>query len=84
LLSAVTVLVVQGPLTFSAGLLQGIGTEAMISAMTATGGVLIFSLRLILLELREVRVANMLPALLIGPVLVALPLWLLQELGRGL
>jgi uncharacterized membrane protein YqgA involved in biofilm formation/DNA invertase Pin-like site-specific DNA recombinase len=75
LLSAVTVLVVQGTLTLSAGLLQGVVTEPMISAMTATGGVLIFGLGLVLLELKEVRVANMLPALLIAPLLVALPLW---------
>ena len=75
LLSAVTVLVVQGTLTLSAGLLQGVVTEPMISAMTATGGVLIFGLGLVLLELKEVRVANMLPALLIAPLLVALPVW---------
>ena len=75
LLSGVTVLVVQGTLTLSAGLLQGVVTEPMISAMTATGGVLIFGLGLVLLELKEVRVANMLPALLIAPLLVALPLW---------
>ena len=75
LLSGVTVLVVQGTLTLSAGLLQGVVTEPIISAMTATGGVLIFGLGLVLLELKEVRVANMLPALLIAPLLVALPLW---------
>lgn len=75
LLSAVTVLVVQGTLTLSAGLLEGVVTEPMISAMTATGGVLIFGLGLVLLELKEVRVANMLPALLIAPLLVAAPLW---------
>ena len=75
LLSAVTVLVVQGTLTLSAGLLQGVVTEPMISAMTGTGGVLIFGLGLVLLELKEVRVANMLPALLIAPLLVAIPLW---------
>jgi uncharacterized membrane protein YqgA involved in biofilm formation len=75
LLSAVTVLVVQGTLTLSAGLLEGVVSEPMISAMTATGGVLIFGLGLVLLELKEVRVANMLPALLIAPLLVAAPLW---------
>jgi uncharacterized protein len=75
LLSAVTVLVVQGTLTLSAGLLQRVVTEPIISAMTATGGVLIFGLGLVLLELKEVRVANMPPALLIASLLVALPLW---------
>jgi uncharacterized membrane protein YqgA involved in biofilm formation len=71
LLSAGTVLVVQGTITLSAGLLQGAVTESMIAAMTATGGVMILGLGLVLLELKEVRVANMLPALLIAPLLVA-------------
>ena len=76
LLSAGTVLAVQGSITLAAGLAQGVVTEAMISATTATGGVLIFGLGLGLLELREVRVANMLPALLVAPLLVAAsPLW---------
>ena len=76
LLSAGTVLLVQGALTLSAGLLQEVVTGPMIEAMTATGGVLILGLGLVLLELKEVRVANMLPALLIAPLLiVAAPLW---------
>ncbi len=76
LLSAGTVLVVQGSLTLAAGSLDAIITEAMISATTATGGVLILGLGLTLLELKEVRVANMLPALLFAPLLVATaPLW---------
>jgi uncharacterized protein len=76
LLSAGTVLVVQGSLTLGAGFLDEIVTGPMISATTATGGILIFGLGLGLLELKEVRVANMLPALLFAPLLVAaIPLW---------
>jgi uncharacterized membrane protein YqgA involved in biofilm formation len=76
LLSAGTVLVVQGTLTLSAGLLELVVTGPMIEAMTATGGVLILGLGLGLLELKEVRVANMLPALAIAPLLIATtPLW---------
>jgi uncharacterized protein len=71
LLSAGTVLAVQGSLTLGASSPEPLVTDAMISATTATGGVLIFSLGLVLLELREVRVANMLPALLVAPLLVA-------------
>jgi uncharacterized membrane protein YqgA involved in biofilm formation len=71
ILSAGTVLVVQGTLTLSAGLLEGLVTEPMIQATTATGGILILGLGLVLLELKEVRVANMLPALLLAPLLVA-------------
>ena len=48
----------------------------MISATAATGGVLIFGLGLGLLDLKEVRVANMLPALLFAPMVVAAtPSW---------
>lgn len=76
LLSAGTVLVVQGTLTLSAGLLGEVVTQPMIEATTATGGVLIVGLGLVLLELKEVRVANMLPALVIAPLLIAAaPLW---------
>jgi uncharacterized membrane protein YqgA involved in biofilm formation len=71
LLSAGTVLVVQGLLTLSARFLGEVVTEPMILATTATGGVLILGLGLVLLELNEVRVANMLPALVIAPLLVA-------------
>ena len=60
----------------SAGLLEEVVTGPMIEAVTATGGVLILGLGLVLLELKEVRVANMLPALAIAPLLIAAtPLW---------
>lgn len=76
LLSAGTVLVVQGSITLGASFLEGIVTDPMISATTATGGVLIFALGLGLLGVLEVRVANMLPALLFAPILIlAAPLW---------
>lgn len=76
LLSAGTILVVQGSLTLGAGSLEPLVTDAMISAAAATGGVLIVGLGLGLLDLKRVRVGNMLPALLFAPLLVAAaPLW---------
>jgi uncharacterized membrane protein YqgA involved in biofilm formation len=76
LLSAGTVLVVQGALTLGAGFIEPFVTDAMISAATATGGVLIVGLGLGLLELKQVRVGNMLPALVFAPlIVVAAPLW---------
>ena len=76
LLSAGTILLVQGSLTLGAGFLEPFVTDAMISAATATGGVLIVGLGLGLLELKRVRVGNLLPALLFAPLLVAAaPLW---------
>lgn len=76
LLSAGSLLVVQGLLTLSAGFVGPAVTDPMVTAATATGGVLIFGLGLTVLELREIRVANMLPALVFAPLLVAAaPLW---------
>lgn len=71
LLSAGTIPLVQGSLTHGAGFLDAVVTEAMISATTATGGILVVGPGLGLLDLKEVSVANMLPALLFAPVFVA-------------
>jgi uncharacterized membrane protein YqgA involved in biofilm formation len=46
-------------------------SEPMTLALTSTGGVLLLSLGLVLLSLKEVRVANMLPALVVAPLIVA-------------
>jgi uncharacterized protein len=76
LLSAGSVLIVQGGLTLAAALFGSFMSEPMILAMTSTGGVLLLGLGLGLLELKEVRVANMLPALIVAPLLIVLaPLW---------
>ncbi|MDQ4062878.1 MAG: DUF554 domain-containing protein [Actinomycetota bacterium] len=71
LLSAGSVLVVQGTLTLAGAIFGAFMGEPMILAMTSTGGVLLLGLGIVLLELKEVRVANMLPALVIAPLLVA-------------
>ncbi|BBL78735.1 membrane protein [Rubrobacter xylanophilus] len=76
LLSAGSVLVVQGGLTLAGALFGSFMDEPMILAMTSTGGVLLLGLGLAILEIKEIRVANMLPALVVAPLLVALaPLW---------
>ena len=76
LLSGGTRLHGQGSLTLGAGLVEPFVTDAMISAATATGGILGVGLGSGLLEPMRVRVGNMLPALLFAPLLVAAtPLW---------
>ncbi|MBM4465682.1 MAG: DUF554 domain-containing protein [Chloroflexi bacterium] len=70
--SAVTVLVYQGALTLGASLFQNVLTDTIVTEMTATGGVMILGIGLLLLEIKRVRVANFLPALAIAPLLVAL------------
>jgi uncharacterized protein len=71
-LSAITVLVVQGAITLGAGALDSVLTRRMIDELTATGGVMIIGLGIRLLDLRRIRVASFLPALLVAPVLVAI------------
>jgi uncharacterized membrane protein YqgA involved in biofilm formation len=44
----------------------------VIAALTATGGVLLLGVGLRLLQLRQVAVGNMLPALIVAPVLTIL------------
>ncbi len=69
--SILVILVYQGGLSLLAGLAQNVLTDAMIAEMSATGGVLILAIGLLLLELRRIRVANLLPALVIAPLVVA-------------
>jgi len=71
-LAAVTVLLVQGALTLGAGLFDGILRGEALDAMTSTGGVLIIGISLKLLDLKDVRVGNFLPALVLAPLLVGL------------
>ncbi len=70
--SALTILVVQGALTAGAGTADRVLTDRMVTEMTAAGGVMIVGIGLRLLEIKQVRVASLLPALVLAPVLVAL------------
>jgi len=69
--SILTIAVVQGGLTASAALLDGVLTDRMIDETSAVGGLLLIGIGLRLLEIKEVRVASFLPALAVAPVLVA-------------
>lgn len=71
MLSAITVLVYQGSLSLLASLAQVAMTEAMITEMTATGGVIIMGIGLVLLDIKHVRVASYLPGMFIAPLIVA-------------
>ena len=70
--AAATVLVVQGALTLGAGLFEDVLRGEALSAMTSTGGVLIIGIALKLLDLKDVKVGNFLPALVLAPALVGL------------
>jgi uncharacterized membrane protein YqgA involved in biofilm formation len=72
--AAITILVVQGGISLAAGLFDNIlaeGSEAL-AALTSAGGVLIIAISLKLLDLKDVKVGNFLPALVFAPALVGI------------
>jgi uncharacterized protein len=77
-LSAATVLVVQGSIATGAFLLGAGLADAHVAAISAVGGLLLIGVGLRLLDIRQVRVVNFLPALLLAPVFV----WLADQLAR--
>ena len=70
--SALTILVFQGSLTFLGYALGNFMTEVQVLMLTSTGGLLILGVALRLLNIRQIPVGNMLPALVIAPLLVAI------------
>jgi uncharacterized membrane protein YqgA involved in biofilm formation len=70
--SALSVGVVQGLLTLLGYLLGDLLPLALVSAVTATGGVLLLGVGLRLLAVKAVPVGDLLPALVVAPALTAL------------
>lgn len=70
--SVLTVVVVQGGLTLAGALLGDVLPDAHVAALTAVGGLLLVGVALRLLRVREIPVADLLPALVMAPLLVAL------------
>jgi uncharacterized membrane protein YqgA involved in biofilm formation len=79
--SAVTILVYQGGLTLAAGLLKPLVSDLMLSELTGVGGALVIVIGINLLGLKEIKTANLLPALLVMVLLVALESPVLRLLG---
>ena len=71
LFSVLVILLYQGGLTLLAATAQTLLTDAMVSEMTAVGGILLIGLAISsLLEIKPIRTGNLLPALLAAPLLV--------------
>lgn len=68
--SIVTIFFLQGGLALMGALIGEVMSAPMIAEMTATGGLILISLSLILLDIKRPRVANFLPALFIAPAIV--------------
>jgi len=71
-LAAVTVLLVQGAITLGAGLFEDVLVGEALAVLTSAGGVTIIGIALELLDVKDVKVGNFLPALAIAPALVGL------------
>lgn len=69
--SAVTILLFQGSLTLLGYALGNFMSEVQVLMLTATGGLLLLAISLRLLNLKQIPVGNMLPALIIAPLLAA-------------
>jgi hypothetical protein len=69
-LSAITVLVVQGGIAGAAFLVREVMDPITVLAITSTGGMILLGVALRLLELKAVRVASFLPALVLAPIFV--------------
>ena len=69
-LSALPILLYQGTITLLAGTFKNILTDGMLNELTATGGLLIVGIGINLLGLKEIKVGNLLPSLLVVALLV--------------
>jgi uncharacterized membrane protein YqgA involved in biofilm formation len=67
--SAVSVAVIQGSLTLLGVLLGSFLPDAHLAALTATGGLILVGVAMRLLDLKTFAVADLLPALVVAPIL---------------
>ena len=82
LLTIPLILVYQGGLALGASLFVGLLTDLQLREMSAVGGLLIIGVGLKLLAIRDVKVADFLPAIIISPVIVVAFGRLLEALGK--
>ena len=68
--AALTVLVVQGSITLLGVALGDVLSDAALAAITAAGGLMLVGVALRLLRIREIAVADLLPGLIVAPLLV--------------
>lgn len=72
--SAIPVAILQGSITTMAGLLRPVMTEAVLANLSMVGNVLIFCVGINLVWGKKVRVANLLPSIVIAVIAAFLPI----------
>ena len=71
-LSALSVLLIQGSITLGAGVFDDLLQGEALAVLTSAGGVTVVGIGLKLLDVKDVKPGNFLPALVIAPALVGL------------
>jgi len=82
LLTVPLILLYQGGLAVGASLFAGILSDLQLREMSAVGGLLLIGVGLKLLAIRDLKVADFLPAIIVSPLVVAALGRLLEALGR--
>jgi uncharacterized protein len=82
-LSAITVFVIQGAIAGGAFLLRDVMDQRTILVLSSAGGVILLGVGMRLLELRQVRVASFLPALVLAPLFLRAADAVRAALGAG-
>jgi uncharacterized membrane protein YqgA involved in biofilm formation len=81
LLTIAVILVYQGGLALGASVLAGLLSDPQLREMNSVGGLLILGVGLKLLAIRDVKVADFLPAILVAPLLVAAVIKIKEAFG---
>lgn len=82
LLTVPLILIYQGGLAVGASLFAGVLSDLQLREMSAVGGLLLIGVGLRLLSIRDVKVADFLPAIIVSPLVVAAFGRLLEALGK--
>jgi uncharacterized protein len=82
LLTVPLILLYQGGLALGASLLAGSLSDLQLKEMSAVGGLLLMGVGLKLLSIRDIKVADFLPAIIVSPLVVAAFGRLLEALGQ--
>ena len=72
ILSALSVGIYQGSITLLAGVVGPLVTDAMLTEITASGGIMIMAIGCNMLKISSIRIGNLLPGMLFAAVITAL------------
>nr|WP_092074547.1 DUF554 domain-containing protein [Dendrosporobacter quercicolus]NSL49060.1 DUF554 domain-containing protein [Dendrosporobacter quercicolus DSM 1736]SDN01158.1 hypothetical protein SAMN04488502_11070 [Dendrosporobacter quercicolus] len=71
-LSSVAVILYQGSITLLAGMFGAVLSADIITELSAVGGILIIGISILMLEIKKIKVANLLPAIPAAAIITAL------------